>query len=135
MSANSGVKRASKASKHVYFVNGHMLYVISNVHVLGASRGILPIYAGKMILRFQNEMPSQHESSPNDNNIQGKYANKAHTGIPSDYQNEPVNKSGSTYGEELSPKLDFSLVMIQPACCFRNNLYLCLRMLVRNSVL
>ncbi|AJU24819.1 Rds2p [Saccharomyces cerevisiae P283] len=110
MSANSGVKRASKAFKTCLFCKrSHVVCDKQRPCSRCVKRDIAHLCREDDIA-VPNEMPSQHESSPNDNNIQGKYANKAHTGIPSDYQNEPVNKSGSTYGEELSPKLDSSLV-------------------------
>ncbi|CAD6649588.1 XXYS1_4_G0020540.mRNA.1.CDS.1 [Saccharomyces cerevisiae] len=110
MSANSGVKRASKAFKTCLFCKrSHVVCDKQRPCSRCVKRDIAHLCREDDIA-VPNERPSQHESSPNDNNIQGKYANKAHSGIPSDYQNEPVNKSGSTYGEELSPKLDSSLV-------------------------
>ncbi|CAI4038895.1 hypothetical protein SMKI_06G2450 [Saccharomyces mikatae IFO 1815] len=114
MSANSSVKRTNKAFKTCLFCKrSHVVCDKQRPCSRCVKRDIAHLCREDDIA-VSNERASHMENSPEDNGmIPGKYANRTHGGNLFDYQNNlsgSVDNRSSKYGEELSPKLDNSVV-------------------------
>ncbi|CAI4053137.1 hypothetical protein SKDZ_16G1420 [Saccharomyces kudriavzevii ZP591] len=113
MSASSGVKRPSKAFKTCLFCKrSHVVCDKQRPCSRCVKRDIAHLCREDDIA-VSNERPSQHESSPENDITAEKYVSGTNSGSLFHYQNIPngsADNSGSKYGEELSSKLNSTLV-------------------------